>query len=145
MTGSTTTERAARRPQPATARHWLVALGATLLVTVGGATFLSFTFVNPGIAATLDVPLSSVMIYNSLIAIGGLPAMIVLAPWLLSGGSAVALVIYAAGACCSVCPVDQPPCSTSSGWACVSFGTGTQMMGSTSSPLVRGRAVPCCW
>ena len=135
MTGSTTTERAPQRPQPATARHWLVALGATLLVTVGGATFLSFTFVNPGIAATLDVPLSSVMIYNSLISIGGLPAMIVLAPWLLGRvGARVALVIYAGwqGAMLLGLSLSTSlPLLYLFGLGLgVSFGTGTQMMGS---------------
>ncbi len=122
-------------PQQATRQHWLVVVGATLLVTVGGATFMSFTFVNPGISQTLGVPLSAVLVYNSLMALAGLPAMTVLAPYLLRKvGARVALVAYGlwqAAMLFAMSYVTTLPMLYLVGFAIgLSFGTGTHMMGS---------------
>jgi MFS family permease len=121
--------------QPITRQHWLVVVGATLLVTIGGATFLSFTFVNPGIADALGVSLSSVLVYNSLMSLAGLPSMIMLAPWLLRRvGARRALVGYALwqGAMLyGLSSVTSLPMLYVIGFALgLSFGAGTHMMAS---------------
>lgn len=122
-------------PQPITRQHWLIVIGATLLVTVGGATFLSFTFLNPGISASLGVPLSTVLVHNSLMSLAGLPAMTVLAPWLLRRvGARMALVGYGLWQALMLVGMSMAtslPMLYLFGFAVgLSFGAGTHMMGS---------------
>lgn len=63
--------------------HWSVVVGSACLMVAGEFMFLSASILNPDLAASLGVGLSEVMIYNSLQGIGGVLAMMFLAPWLL--------------------------------------------------------------
>ncbi len=63
-------------------RHIMVAIGAASTTTAGSFQYVSIGFVNPPLAATLDVPLSDVMLFNSLMALAGVVSMTFLAPYL---------------------------------------------------------------
>lgn len=82
------------RPARGTTRHWLVALGASMLMIASQFVFLSFSLVNPPLAESLGVGLSQVMIYNSIMALTGAAAMTTVAPWAIRVLGPRAIVIY---------------------------------------------------
>lgn len=81
-------------PAPGTTRHWLVALGASMLMISASFLFLSYSLVNPPLAADLGVGLSQVMIYNSIMALTGAVAMTTIAPRVVRVFGPRRLVIY---------------------------------------------------
>lgn len=81
-------------PARGTTRHWLVVLGAAMLMIASQFVFLSFSLVNPPIAESLGVGLSQVMVYNSIMALTGAAAMTTVAPWALRVVGPRAIVIY---------------------------------------------------
>lgn len=75
----------ASTPQPTptgTTRHWLVVVGAALIMTCGVFVFLSTSILNPPLAESLGVGLSEVMVFNSLMSVTGMVSMMFTAPWI---------------------------------------------------------------
>lgn len=92
-TPSGVTSRPTSPAKRSSTRHWVVALGAAMLMIAASFVFLSFSLINPQIAETLGVGLSQVMVYNSLMAVSGALSMTFLSPWAIRTLGARGLVI----------------------------------------------------
>ena len=77
------TQRDAPAPARASARHWLIVMGAACLMTAGMFGFLSASILNPPLAKSLGAGLSEVMVYNSLQGLAGVLSMTFIAPRLM--------------------------------------------------------------
>lgn len=83
-------------------RHWAVFVGAALAMAVGQFVYLSASILNLPLAEHLGVGVSEVVVYNSLMAIAGVPGMMFLGPWL-SRRIGVRATMVAGGAWLAAC------------------------------------------
>ncbi|MBI4900409.1 MAG: MFS transporter [Actinobacteria bacterium] len=78
-----------------TARHWMVVIGAGLLMSLNVLTFLGMGVLLPPVAASLRVSLGSVMVFTSINALAGAVVMSVAGPYLIRRLGVRKLVILA--------------------------------------------------